>query len=457
MSKVLVLGLGLQGKAVVHDLSCGDLVSQIVVADMDLPGVQKYLEQKKYTRCAATALNAAHEDDLEKLIRSVNPRVTICMLPPEFNYPAAKAALNAGCHYVSSSYTGQITELDAQAREKGITIFPEMGMDPGIDLILGRLAVGELDKVAGLYSYGAGLPEPDCAGDNPLGYKITWTFDGVLKAYKRPARILKDGAEVSIAGEGIFKKEHGHMVEVEGLGTLEAYPNGDAIHYIQVFSLGPEIKDMGRFALRYPGHSQFWRIMAQMGFLDDTPLGNKEGAVSPRRFLVDHLTPRLQFGPDQRDMVVLRVVAWGEKNGARRRVTYDMVDFRDLDTGLFAMNRTVGYTTAIASRMILDGPHQTDRRVVPGQGRPRPGGGCRAQGSGHEADPAPGGMGGCIAPWLPSARTPRTWRSRSGTGWGSACTNCERPPASPAWPWPAWPVSPRASSPKSKTARPPFP
>ena len=64
MNKVLVLGLGLQGKAVIHDLEQGDLVSEIVVADMDLDATQGYLERKGYTRSRAVALDAAREDQL---------------------------------------------------------------------------------------------------------------------------------------------------------------------------------------------------------------------------------------------------------------------------------------------------------------------------------------------------------------------------------------------------------
>jgi saccharopine dehydrogenase-like NADP-dependent oxidoreductase len=71
--------------------------------------------------------------------------------------------------------------------------------------------------------------------------------------------------------------------------------------------------------------------------------------------LVRHLTPKLQFAEDERDMVVLRVNAWGIKDGRQRRVTYNLIDYRDLSTGLFAMNRTVGYTASIGARMILTG------------------------------------------------------------------------------------------------------
>jgi saccharopine dehydrogenase-like NADP-dependent oxidoreductase len=36
-------------------------------------------------------------------------------------------------------------------------------------------------------------------------------------------------------------------------------------------------------------------------------------------------------------------------------VSHELIDFRDLETGFFAMNRTVGFTASIAAQMILDG------------------------------------------------------------------------------------------------------
>ncbi len=228
-------------------------------------------------------------------------------------------------------------------------------MDPGIDLILGKLAVDELDVVHGLRSYGAGLPEPACAADNPIHYKITWTFEGVLKAYMRPARFLKDGKAAAIPGGQIFRPENGHILEVPGVGALDAYYNGDALHYVELFGLGPELREMGRFAMRWPGHNRFWDMMAALGFLDDTPLRLGGTELSPRRFVVEHLTPRLQFRESERDMVVIRIEAWGFKNGRKLKVVYELIDYRDLATGLFAMNRTVGFTASIGAQMVLAG------------------------------------------------------------------------------------------------------
>jgi saccharopine dehydrogenase-like NADP-dependent oxidoreductase len=353
--KALVLGMGLQGKAVVHDLEQSEIVSETVAADIALEQARAYIDRKGYRKVRAVPLDASRPGAPAELIRQIRPDVLICMLAPDFQPALARAAIDAGVAFVSSSYTGTLVELDDAARQNGVAVLPEMGMDPGIDLVLGKLAVDELDAVHGMRSYGAGLPEPACAADNPIRYKITWTFEGVLKAYMRPARLLRDGRDVSIPSGAVFRPENGHVLEVPGVGALEAYPNGDAIRYIEIFGLGPELKEMGRFAMRWPGHNVFWNAMAQLGFLDDAPERIAGADIAPRRFVVEHLTPRLQFRDTERDMVVIRIEAWGVKRGAPLRVAYELIDYRDLATGLFAMNRTVGYTTSIGAQLILSG------------------------------------------------------------------------------------------------------
>jgi len=352
--KVLVLGAGLQGKAVIHDLEQSPLVSEVVAADLDLNGIAEFTKALGLRKIRLVTADASNPQELHWLIEESGARIVVCMLPPTFGFSIARAALDSGVPFVSSSYTGQVAELDDEAKQKGITILPEMGMDPGIDLILAQLAIGELDEVHGLYSYGGGLPEPACA-NNPIKYKITWTFDGVLKSYKRPARLLRDGTKIDIGGNEIFNQQNIHRVDIPDFGSLEAYPNGDSIHYIDMFGLEKSIRDMGRFGLRHVGHCQFWQTLVDLGFLEDTPIAVNGATVSPHQFLVKHLTPRLQFKKDERDVVIVRISVWGLKNGKQTSVVYQLTDYRDLETGLFAMNRTVGYTTSIAAQLVLSG------------------------------------------------------------------------------------------------------
>ncbi|MGD9972043.1 MAG: saccharopine dehydrogenase family protein [Desulfatirhabdiaceae bacterium] len=342
--KALVLGLGLQGKAVIHDLSQSSLVDDIIGADMDTSSAEAFLKRGSYPKVRLQQLEVAENRNLADFMKQSGAAITVCMLPTFLAHPVAEACIEAGIPFVNTSYSQWVDDLDERAKARGVTILPEMGFDPGIDLILGKLAVADFDEVQGMYSYGLGVPEMSAA-DNALKYKITWTLEGVLNAYRRPARLLKDGQTVDIPGAEIFYEKNIHTIHIPGIGDMEAYANGDAIQFIDRFGLGTQVKDMARFAARWPGHSAYWRIMADMGFLEDEPL----------KFLVRHLTPRLQYRDGERDLAVLRIQVWGLKHGTRQRVTYEVIDYRDLATGLFAMNRTVGYTASIAAQMVLSG------------------------------------------------------------------------------------------------------
>ncbi len=353
--KAIVIGIGLQGKAVIHDLEQSEMISEIIAADLNISATEQYLKRMGYSKTRAVKLDVAQEPELAKAFIVMDVQIVVCMLPIELALSVARAALEAGIPFVSSNYTYQLKELDALAKEKEGIILPEMGLDPGIDLIMGRLAADQLDEVHGLYSYGGGIPAPECADDNPLKYKISWIFDRVLAVYTREARFVKNGVLFIIPGDEIFHPENVHEIEFAGIGPVEAYPNGDAQRYVEIFGLGQHLKEMGRFALRWPGHSQFWRKMVDLGLLDDTPVKIGDAAISPRSFLTQCLTPKLQYGQNERDLALLRGEAWGLKKGKKVKVTYDLIDYRDLESGLFAMNRTVGFTSAIGALMILSG------------------------------------------------------------------------------------------------------
>jgi saccharopine dehydrogenase-like NADP-dependent oxidoreductase len=67
------------------------------------------------------------------------------------------------------------------------------------------------------------------------------------------------------------------------------------------------------------------------------------------------LEPQLQYGAAERDVAIARVEARGLHDGQPRQVVCEVVDRRDLDTGLFAMNRLVGFTASIAAQLVATG------------------------------------------------------------------------------------------------------
>jgi saccharopine dehydrogenase-like NADP-dependent oxidoreductase len=154
----------------------------------------------------------------------------------------------------------------------------------------------------------------------------------------------------------MFSPENIHELEIEGLGKLEAFPNGDALRYAALLGVErSELQNLGRFVLRWPGHCAFWRTMAGLHLLDDEPVLVDGIPVDRKRFLAAAIEPQIQYRDDERDIVLVRIDVKGRVGGEKKRVVYQIIDRRDLETGFSAMSRTVGYTASIGALMIGSG------------------------------------------------------------------------------------------------------
>jgi lysine 6-dehydrogenase len=265
-----------------------------------------------------------------------------------------EAAVEAGVGLVGTSYGHTIRHLHDRAVNAGVSLMPECGLDPGIDLVVCGHAVREFDEVHVLNSYCGGIPEKK-ACDNPLNYKISWNWDLVLRAQKRPAVLIKDGGRVEIAAENQHDNEMIGTIHFPGLGELESIPNGDAVFYTDLLGVTRTIRETGRYTLRWPGWCAFWAPLKKLGFLSDEPLDVGGCPVTPHQFVVQLTKPQLQFREDEKDLVVMRNVFVGLKDGRQKTIITDLFMERDLGTGLLAMNLSVGYPATIVALMIGSG------------------------------------------------------------------------------------------------------
>ncbi|MFN8570873.1 MAG: saccharopine dehydrogenase C-terminal domain-containing protein [Gemmatimonadaceae bacterium] len=354
--KILLLGVGMQGKAALYDLVHSTAVTEIVAADVDVQALRAFVAHHGFeSRVRCESVDATDRSSLERLIGE-QPRVVIDLLPRMFIPLVAELAVNHGAHVVNTMYVPpELRAMDARAKAKGVTILPEFGLDPGIDLVMLGDAARSFERIDEIHSYGSGIPEL-VAADNPLKYKVSWTFEGVLQAYRRPASAIQDGQDVVIDGRDVFAAEHVHHVDVAGLGTLEAYPNGNAIHYAVDAGLNPrQLRAAGRYTMRWPGHCEFWKKLVDLHLLDHEPVTVDGHAVDRVRYLAAALGPHLQYAPGERDLAIVRVDVIGRKDGRQTRVRYELVDRMDLDTGLSGMSRTVGFTASIGAQLLGSG------------------------------------------------------------------------------------------------------
>lgn len=366
--KVVQLGYGMQGKSALYDLIRSDLVEEIVVADVSQDLAEQVAKQDS-EKVSAVKIDASDPSAVTELAKGAD--VVVELLPGFLALQTAQAVVEAGTNLVSSMYLAnpgeqdpikkkqqqeKLEKLDGDAKRKGVTVLEEFGMDPGIDLVLGHKALTELDEVHAFHSYGAGFPELSAA-NNPLRYKFTWSILGVMRSYLRPAKIFRNGELVEIPADEMFAKANAHILDLPEMGDiLECYPNGDSEQFAEAFGLKGQILAMGRYICRWPGCRNYWETMAKCGFLGEESVkwGNTE--IKPVEFCASFLgsQEQFQYSDGERDVALVREDVRGLRKGKKTRVVWQLVDYRDLETGFTAMQRTVGFSMSIGAQMILD-------------------------------------------------------------------------------------------------------
>ncbi|MGD9415748.1 MAG: saccharopine dehydrogenase C-terminal domain-containing protein [Desulfobacterales bacterium] len=351
--KMLVLGgCGIQGRAALYDLSRNESVVHITCADIqpDIVDSFDFIDKAKIQSVRVDA------NDPKALASKMAEKfdVVLDFLPPQCVRTVAEAAIKSGVHLVSTNYAYDILDLHQAAKEKGIAIIPECGLDPGIDLIICNYGLKYFDEVSKLNSYCGGIPEKT-ACDNPLKYKISWNISAALKSQVRDATLIADAEIICIPAKDQHENAFIHTIEFPELGTLEAIPNGGAVRYAKLMKIADTLRETGRYALRWPGWCAFWAPLKKFGFLSDAPIKGLPGRMSPLEMVAKLLEPQLQYKDNEKDLCVMVNKVEGVKEGKQQRLTCSLMIERDLATGLMAMSMGVAYPACIAAEMILKG------------------------------------------------------------------------------------------------------
>lgn len=403
MSNVLVLGAGLVAGPLVRYL-LGQPDFHVKVASRTLSKAEKLVSG--HERGEAEQLNVEDGEKLDSLISSAD--LVISILPYIHHVKVAKLCIKHRKNMVTTSYVSDaMRELDSQAKEAGIIILNEIGLDPGIDHMSAMRIIHYVQnnggRVASFYSYCGGLPAPE-ANTNPFGYKFSWSPRGVLLASKNSARYLKDKKELFVPSEELF--DHYWLIEIEGLGKFEAYPNRNSLPYIETYGIsgidtmyrgtlrnlgwcetmrnivklgllsieemeGIENLNAGDFMvklidtregehtkkalasyLKIDENSEVIRRFEWLGLLSQDPLPIQKG--SPLDVLGSLMLEKLQYERGERDMVILHHEFTAEYPDKKEKITSTLIDF-GIPNGDTSMSRTVGLPAAIGAKMILSG------------------------------------------------------------------------------------------------------
>ena len=181
---------------------------------------------------------------------------------------------------VTTSYiSDEMKALDEKAKNAGILILNECGLDPGIDHMSAMRIIHNVEekggKVTSFKSTTGALPSHE-ANNNPFGYKFSWAPRGVLLASRNAAKWLDEGKEISVPGEQLF--ENYYLQDVPGVGTFENYPNRDSIPYKDIYGL-KYAKTVYRGTYRMTGWCETLRCIVSLGWLSDKPVKDFSGVT----------------------------------------------------------------------------------------------------------------------------------------------------------------------------------
>jgi len=247
MKNVLVLGAGFVTRPLVGYLL--ERGYRVTCASRTLAKAEKLIAG--HANGSAHALDLNDEQKLKSFIAECD--LAVSLVPFAFHPTVAGLCIEHRKPMVTTSYVSpEMEELDGAAREAGVTVLNEIGVDPGIDHMSAMRVIdgvkGRGGRITAFRSYCGGLPAPE-ANDNPFGYKFSWAPRGVLVAALRPARYLWQGEEIVVPDRALF--EHVRTLDLGEDGIFETYPNADAIACASLY--GIEVADtVYRGTLRYP-------------------------------------------------------------------------------------------------------------------------------------------------------------------------------------------------------------
>ncbi|XP_053111912.1 alpha-aminoadipic semialdehyde synthase, mitochondrial isoform X2 [Hemicordylus capensis] len=418
--KILLLGSGYVSGPVIEYLTRDPNV-EITAASI----MKNQLQQltKKYSSVVPVVVDVTEDEEkLSSMVKKHN--LVISLLPYSFHPLVAKKCIDNKVNLVTASYlTPAMKELQESAEAAGITVISEVGLDPGLDHMLAMECIDKAKEVGATVesytSFCGGLPAPEHS-DNPLRYKFSWNPLGVLLNTVQPATFLQDGEVINIPAGGALLDSVTVMDFFPGL-NLEGFPNRDSTKYAEPYGI-QSAHTLLRGTLRYRGFSKALGGFVKLGLINPEPcpmlsatapsvnwkelmcklLGLKPPAKSDDLrdavynkleqdeqqleaiewlglvgdepvpvaesivgALAKHMEAKLSFGTGERDMIVMRnEIGIRHPSGHLEDKSISLVVYGD-DKGYSAMAKTVGYPTAIAAKMVLDGGINTKGMVIP--------------------------------------------------------------------------------------------
>jgi lysine 6-dehydrogenase len=349
-----VLGAGKQGTAAAYDFLKFGQADLVIMGDASLEAAERSAARLRTLlpdhaeRVAAKQVDAT---DAEALVEFLEPVHTLLSAVPYFMHPSvAVAAIAAGTNMCDlGGNTGvalRVLALHEEAKKAGVTLVPDTGLAPGLVNTLAVYGMETMDACREVQLRCGGLPQKPRP---PLDYKLVFAISGLTVEYFGKAHVIRDGKVVEV---DTFN-------EVETIdfpmpvGRCEAFVTSGGASTAPLTFEG-KLERYEYKTVRYPGHNAKFKVIKDLGLLELDPIKVGDVEVVPRDVFHKAAAAKIDF-PEDRDLVVVRAIVKGMKDGKEIVRQFDILDFHDEETGFSAMERTTGFSAAIVCQMVAEG------------------------------------------------------------------------------------------------------
>jgi lysine 6-dehydrogenase len=358
-----VLGSGRQGTAAAFDLARFGEADFLLLADQS-----QAQAERAATRVNAllgrelaqpTQVEVQDEDAVVQMLTSNGVEVFISGVPYFFNLKLASAAIRAHASMCDfGGNTEQVRQqlaLDAEAKAANVTLIPDCGQVPGLGTSLCSYAMTLLDEPRDILMYDGGIP---LHPKEPWNYILTFNIEGLTNEYFGTTLFLRDGKPLEIP----CFEEYERLDFPTPIGQLEAFTTAGGTSTMP-WTYADKLRTLQNKTLRWPGHYAQWKAFNDAGLIGLDPVEVDGVSIVPRHILHKLIEPQILAQPGDQDLVVIRIIARGQKDGQEKEFTIDLFDHYDETTGFTAMERTTGWHAAIMAGFIAHG--QTPRGGIP--------------------------------------------------------------------------------------------
>ena len=360
-----VLGGGRQGTAAAYDMAKRGGASQVRIADVDPDAART--SAARVNRLVGSDIATAHRLDvtdqnvLVEFLAEVDSFLSA--VPYWLNPAITRAAIEArACMTDLGGKTDLVLEqmkLGPQAEAAGIAVIPDCGQVPGMGTSLSVYAMSLLDETDEVMMWDGGNP---LHPQPPFDYTLTFNIAGLTNEYHGVAHFIRDGR---IEAVPTFLPEDYETVDFGGpIGRMEAFVAGGGTSTMP-WTFEGKLKTLWNKTLRWPGHFAQWRAYTIAGLLEEEPIDVNGVRVVPRDVLHTLLEPKIRAQPGDPDLVIVRVLATGRKDGRPARAQVELIDRYDDATGFTAMERTTGWDGSL--KAIMNAHGRTPRGVHPAE------------------------------------------------------------------------------------------